>query len=86
MANGQAILFTPMTNSPLNISPADGLVSSGPIGGPFAPIQKTYTLTNSGGSSLNWSAATSQPWLTLSATAGTLTPGGTTNLTLSLMS
>lgn len=84
VANGQAILFTPLTNSPLNISPALGLVSSGPVGGPFAPVQKTYTLTNSGGSSLNWSAATSQPWLTLSATAGTLTPGGSTNLTLSL--
>src|SRR4030095_6013471 len=58
-----ALNVTPAGN--LNVSPADGLTSSGPFGGPFAPPSKAYTLTNTGDASINWSATETVPWVTL---------------------
>jgi hypothetical protein len=43
-----------------------------------------YTLTNSGGSNLDWTASAADPWLALSIEAGTLAPASSTNLTLAL--
>ena len=40
----------------LTISPVSDFVSSGPAAGPFSPHAQTYTLTNSGGATLNWAA------------------------------
>ena len=36
---------------------------SGARSGPFTPASHTYTLTNNGTSSLNWTAGSSEPWL-----------------------
>ncbi len=58
----------------LTVSPSSGFVSGGPPGGPFNPISQTYTLSNTGGASLNWTATNSAAWLTLSATSGSLGP------------
>jgi hypothetical protein len=60
----------------LQISPPTGFVSSGGIGGPFAPASLNYALTNGGSTSLNWSAACSASWLSISPTSGALNPGG----------
>jgi hypothetical protein len=70
----------------LEVTPAGEHSSSGTVGGPFNPTSFVYTLTNSGQSSLTWSVSQNQTWATLSATVGTLSPGGSTNVTLSLNS
>jgi hypothetical protein len=43
-----------------------------------------YTLTNSGGGSLSWSATKAANWLSLSPNSGTLVAGAGTNVTVSI--
>jgi GH25 family lysozyme M1 (1,4-beta-N-acetylmuramidase) len=59
----------------LQVLPTDGLSSSGPQGGPFDPSSKTYTLRNTGGQSLNWSASADRDWVDISPRSGTLSEG-----------
>ncbi len=70
----------------LSVTPPDGFSSSGNQGGPFSPSNKTYTLTNTGGSTINWTATKSQTWVTLSSTNGTLAAGASTTVTVSINS
>jgi hypothetical protein len=70
----------------LSVTPSEGLSSSGPQGGPFNPSSKTYTLTNTGGSSINWSVSKSQAWVSLSKTSGMLAPGASDTLIVSINS
>jgi subtilisin family serine protease len=64
-------------NSPgqLAVSPSAALSSSGHVGGPFVASNHVYTLTNAGGSLLEWTATTPAPWLDLSPASGTLAAG-----------
>jgi len=68
----------------LSITPERGLSSSGLQGGPFSPASAIYTLTNTGGSALNWRASKSQPWVSLSSTGGSLAAGADTTVTVSI--
>ncbi len=69
-----ALLAPPVDG--LRITPPLGFTSQGPSGGPFSVTTETYTLTNSGAAPLTWSVAGAPAWLNVSATGGTLTPGG----------
>ncbi|HUW84368.1 MAG TPA: M36 family metallopeptidase [Phycisphaerae bacterium] len=64
----------------LEVSPAEGFSSSGYEGGPFDPPCKTYTLTNNGSSSLDWTAAATEPWLDVTPGSGTLADGASTTV------
>lgn len=71
--------------SELSVAPPEDLFSSGPVGGPFAPTTKTYGLTNTGSTSLQWAVLFSAPGVgTLGASSGTLAPGGNTSVTLAI--
>lgn len=70
----------------LAITGASGLTSAGSYGGAFSPPSVQYTLSNPGSTSVNWTAAKNQSWVTLSATSGTLAAGANTNLTVSINS
>ena len=60
----------------LRISPSDGFVASGPVGGPFSPNSVIFSLTNVGGSAFPWTLVNTSSWLNVSPAIGTLNPGG----------
>jgi hypothetical protein len=60
----------------LQIAPLTGFTASGPNGGPFNATAQSFTLTNYGASSLNWSVINTSLWLTVSPGGGALTSGG----------
>jgi hypothetical protein len=88
-ANGNASAPIPFVFSPdaLLVSPANGFLSTGTVGGPFTPASINYTLTNVDAASLNWSLGNTSLWLNASLTGGTLAAGGSAaTVTVSLNS
>ncbi len=82
--SGQQCATTPaLSPGRLTVSPSEGLVSSGPAGGPFSPVSKDFALTNTGQSTINWNSVASN-WLTVSPSAGTLTAGTMVTVTVSI--
>ncbi len=65
------------------IASSGDLLSSGTVGGPFTPGSAVYTVSNPGGSSINWTATKTASWLDLSAAGGSLAPGASTTVTVS---
>ncbi len=70
----------------LSVTSSTGMSSSGKQGGPFSPASQTYTLQNTGGSSISWTASKGKSWVTLSASSGTLAAGGSASVTVSINS
>ena len=69
----------------LVISPTVDFSAVGSIGGPFNPPTQTYTLYDTLTNAMGWAASASVPWVTLSASNGTLAGGGgTTNVVVGL--
>jgi subtilase family serine protease len=80
----QALLDPPVDQ--LSVTPPFGFTSFGPGGGPFTMTSQTYTLKNTGSTSLNWSLVNTSSWLTVSSTSGNLNAGVSTTITISLNS
>ena len=76
--------FTLQVNAPLVVSPTNGFVSAGPVGGPFGVTSQDYTLTNLGVSSLSWSLVNTSSWSNASTASSTLAGGAQTGITVSL--
>ena len=73
------------TGDALAVAPGRGFVAFGSQSGPFTFTNMTFSLTNSGTASLNWSLINTSSWLSVSASSGTLSPGGpATNIVASL--
>ena len=74
-----------VTGSPtLAVSSPTFLISEY-AGGIFVPANSAMTVSNIGTAPLDWTVSENQSWLTLSTAGGTLAPGATTNLTLTLV-
>ncbi len=56
----------------LAVTPPEDSTSSGEEGGPFEPVCATYTLTNHGSASLDWSASGTAEWLDVDPPGGIL--------------
>jgi C1A family cysteine protease len=76
----------PPTPGVLSVTPAAGLTATGTAGGPFIPSSQAYTLTNTGGSAINWTASATKTWVGLSSPSGTLAAGATATVTASINS
>lgn len=68
----------------MSVAPAAGLTSSGTVGGPFTPASAQYTLTNTGGAPINFSAGATQTWVHPVPTSGTLAAGANATVTVSI--
>ncbi len=75
-----------VTPGNLEVTGADGLASSGYVGGPFSPGSVAYTLRNTGQTSIDWTAGKTAAWLNLSSASGTLAPNASTTVTVSIHS
>lgn len=73
-----------LATSDILATPGGGLTASGPIGGPFAPGSQTFTLTNHGASTSGWTASVNRTWITLSPASGSIAPGASQTLTVTL--
>ena len=72
---------------PLQITPRTGFSATGGPGGPFNVTSQTFTLTNVGAATLDWTLANTSLWFSASPSGGTLTQGGpATIVTASLTS
>jgi C1A family cysteine protease len=85
---GSNVCLKAFTTEPegLLVSPGSGFSPDGPEGGPFTPVSLTYTLTNTSQTSIAWAAENTQPWASLSSTSGSLGPGASTTVNVSLNS
>ena len=67
------------------VTPGTAPASSGLVGGPFSPGTRQYTLTNTGGEAISWTASKTQNWVSLSGgSGGNLAAGGSATLTVSI--
>jgi hypothetical protein len=81
---GNAVFNLPSIRDDLGVTPASALKSAGPNGGPFTPASIDYSLTNNGSASLDWTASKDVAWVDLSLMGGTLPPGNSATVTVSV--
>lgn len=87
LADGEqhfSLIVTGASTDAMTVSPSDALTSSGPVGGPFVSSAKTYHVSNTGGAAFGWVATADRPWLSISPSSGTLGPGQSVPVEVSL--
>lgn len=72
------------TKPVLTVLPGLGLTASGPLHGPFSPASQIYTVLNTGDATLEWIAMKSEDWVRLSSAGGSLPPGSSTTVIVSI--
>ena len=75
--------FDPLGSS-FVVTPSTGFESSGIQGGPFDPEEMVYTLTNTGDTVAQFTATVPDPWLTVTPGSGSISIGGTVDVTVAL--
>ena len=78
------IVLAPLLTGQLGVSPDDSMNCDGGRGGPFLPAEIVYTLTNQGSDTFDWIADSTQSWVTLSKTGGTLAADAFETVTVSV--
>ncbi len=56
----------------LAVTSSNSMTFSGEQGGPFSPVSQTYTLQNTGGTSINWAVSKGEGWISISPANGSL--------------
>ncbi len=79
-------VFNDINPGYLSVTPATDFSSSGIVGTVFSPNSQSYTLSNNGGKSIDFSVSKNAAWFDVNPTSGTLSPGGSTVVVLSLNS
>ncbi|UCD75714.1 MAG: hypothetical protein JSV91_02130 [Phycisphaerales bacterium] len=74
--------FREMTG--MGVSPAGGLDSEGPHGGPFTPDEISYTVINHDETPLEFQVSKTADWVDLSTTGGTIPGEGEVQVTVSI--
>ncbi len=86
VSHNRGVVLTVASLGSLDVSPITDFDPVGVAGGDF-PLTMDYTLTNNGGTSLDYSVTKNETWLTLSgSTSGTLAPGANTVIAASINS
>lgn len=73
---GSALINALAMPDPLGVVPGLPAPIIGPMGGPFIASTLNFGVSNSGGAALTWSLSGVPPWLTASATSGSLPGNG----------
>ena len=73
-----------LTSRDLAITSSSGRVSVGVVGGPFTPSARVHTMTNYSLKTAQWTVTHEQPWLDLSRLGGTLLPGASAVVAISI--
>ncbi len=68
----------------LHVAETEGFTSNGPQGGSFTPHSRTYTLTNTGTTTLDWTGGHTQTWFDVTPSTGSLAVGASTIVTVSI--
>jgi V8-like Glu-specific endopeptidase len=68
----------------LGVTPYSGLDASGDPGGPFTPSSIVYTLENQADYPINYAIGKKAAWVTIDNAGGSLAPGATATLTVSI--
>jgi len=79
-----SLLVAPVDEAVLQVTPDSAFSSSGPLQGPFEPAGTVYSLKNAGLKPLNWRVSKTAYWLSLSSDHGSLEPGATAEVTVSI--
>ena len=82
----RAVSLTAVSPGELVVDSSGDLAASGTVGGPFSSGSVIYTLSNSGGTAIDWTATNNSSWLDFSPTAGSLAAGASTTVTVALTS
>ena len=82
--NGTNLINALTAPDGLGIVPATVFAINGPVGGPFTATNFSFTLTNTGAASLDWSLGDVPLWLAAAPTNGTLVAGATATVNLDL--
>jgi hypothetical protein len=69
----------------LSVGPIYGMNHVGSFGGPFSPATNTYSLANFGTGNIHFTTVTAPvPWLTVTPSSGTITPGASITVAVTL--
>ena len=70
----------------LEMTPSNGLIVTGTRGGPFSPSSQSYSIQNRNQIPIKWKVAVKPRWVSTSPTNGSLVPGGTMPIAISINS
>jgi hypothetical protein len=80
----QSALLVISGSGTLVVSPSIGFSSSGPVGGPFAPLSQGYVITNDSEGTIDWAIESSAPWLAPDIAFGQLASAASQGVVLAI--